>query len=136
MSDPQVIYLFFSGIFFFFFLGTGKTRGFVDNLLPNLVCEGGVFVVTSDPADFQDVSLNHKLSFLPRDFQVVPSELEKLPPNSLCFYGEFGFFTTVRFFFLSLLFCFRRFCLSERGQERGSPEPSLFLGGGGGGDGE
>jgi hypothetical protein len=76
------------GCIYFKRLGTGKTRGFVDNLLPNLNCAGGVFVVTSDPADFQSTSLNHKLNFLPRDFQVVPSELEKLPPNSLCFYGE------------------------------------------------
>ena len=84
MTPKLYIYIFFRH-FFFFFLGTGKTRGFVDNLLPNLVCEGGVFVVTSDPADFQDVSLNHKLSFLPRDFQVVPSELEKLPPQLFVF---------------------------------------------------
>ena len=101
------LYIFFPA--FFFFLGTGKTRGFVDNLLSNLVCEGGVFVVTSDPADFQDVSLNHKLSFLPRDFQVVPSELEKLPPNSLCFYGEFGFFLV--FLLLSVFFSLSTFLL-------------------------
>ena len=89
----------------FFTLGTGKTRGFVDHLLPNINCEGGVFVVTSDPADFQSASLKHKLSFLPRDFQVVPSELEKLPPNSLCFYGEWCYHNGLNACWLIVLFC-------------------------------
>ena len=76
-----------------FFLGnsgTGKTRGFIEGILPHLRCPGGIYIGTSDPRDFEGVTHPDRIHILDSGFQLNQTELEKLPARSLLFYGKSG----------------------------------------------
>ena len=74
-----------------FFLGnsgTGKTRGFIQGILPHLRCPGGIYIGTSDPTDFEGVTHPDQIHFLEAGFTLNQTELKKLPAHSLLFYGK------------------------------------------------
>lgn len=68
-----------------YYLGTGKTHGFRETILPQLHCPGGVYIGTSDPKDFEGVT---GINYLPEGFTLSQEELAKLPTDSLVFYGK------------------------------------------------
>ena len=71
-------------------VGSGKTCGFISTLLPQLRCEGGVFVATSDRRDFEGSVPAGSVTFLPSTFKLAEKDLAALPSNSLVFYGMYN----------------------------------------------
>ena len=86
MKKNIIFVFFFIIIFYLFFLGSGKTQAFRETILPQLRCPGGVYIVTSDPRDFQGIT---NVNYLPTDYTLSQTELQQLPSDSCLFFDDF-----------------------------------------------
>ena len=83
MKKNIIFVFFFIIIFYLFFLGSGKTQAFRETILPQLRCPGGVYIVTSDPCDFEGITT---INYLPTDYTLSQTELQQLPSDSCLFF--------------------------------------------------